>query len=76
MYIEGGIVDLYYRIIENDYSVNRASAIENKANLENTKDTDRLIVVVFIKADYLSWYGEISRDLENSLLEKLYQLTL
>ena len=54
MYIEGGIVDLYYRIIENDYSVNRASAIENKANLENTKDTDRLIVVAFIKADYPS----------------------
>ena len=58
-------------ILEKDYYIRRASTTEDQDKLTKTKDSDMLIDVDFINAAGTSLYGDISRDLENRLLNKL-----
>ena len=73
VHTRGAIVKFSYGILENDYSINRASDTNDQASLADTKSSDRLISVDFINNYYPSRYRNIIRDLENISLKKLDQ---
>lgn len=73
--LKGGQVKIADKILQKDFNKTRDNAKDDEANIAETREGDRLLVIAFIKSADEARYGEVITDLENAFIKGINQLT-